>query len=139
MRDFQKAIVCSLLKTICLPPPRSHTHLTLFLSAFFCLLSFQSPIGSAIRRDLGPRILSAIAGWGAEAFTAHNYYFVVPLFAPLIGGVLGGAVYRTMIHTEVGRGKTNRRLSGNINDGNDSDDGDDGALLATHPPSSSRK
>ena len=78
---------------------------------------------------------AAIAGWGSAAFTAHEYYFLVPTFAPLIGGVLGGAVYRGMIHTEHGRGKAHahRRLSGNINDDNDEDDG--GALLATHPPS----
>jgi len=48
-------------------------------------------------RDFGPRLLSALAGWGTKVFTAHDHYFVVPLLAPLLGGAIGTLVYREMM------------------------------------------
>jgi hypothetical protein len=61
-------------------------------------LSLGWSTGYAINpaRDFGPRVLSACAGWGSEVFTAHNYYFVVPLVAPLLGAGLGTLVYKHM-------------------------------------------
>jgi MIP family channel proteins len=44
-------------------------------------------------RDLGPRMFTALAGWGSEVFRAGNHWWWVPVVAPLIGGVLGGWVY----------------------------------------------
>lgn len=44
-------------------------------------------------RDFGPRLFTAIAGWGGEVFTAGNGWWWVPIVGPLIGGVLGGYVY----------------------------------------------
>jgi MIP family channel proteins len=44
-------------------------------------------------RDLGPRLFTAMAGWGAEVFRAGNAWWWVPVIAPCIGGVLGGWVY----------------------------------------------
>ena len=44
-------------------------------------------------RDLGPRLFTAMAGWGSEVFRAGNYWWWVPVVAPLIGGVLGGWIY----------------------------------------------
>ena len=31
--------------------------------------------------------------YGSEVFTAANYYFVVPLFAPILGCVIGAMTY----------------------------------------------
>jgi len=48
-------------------------------------------------RDLGPRVFTAIAGWGTEVFRAGNAWWWVPVVAPLIGGVLGGWTYDLLI------------------------------------------
>ena len=44
-------------------------------------------------RDLGPRMFTAVAGWGAEVFRAGNAWWWVPVVAPPIGGFLGAWVY----------------------------------------------
>lgn len=44
-------------------------------------------------RDFGPRLFTALAGWGGEVFRANNYYYWVPIVGPLIGGPLGALVY----------------------------------------------
>jgi MIP family channel proteins len=44
-------------------------------------------------RDLGPRMFTALAGWGADVFRAGNGWWWVPVIAPCLGGVLGGWVY----------------------------------------------
>jgi MIP family channel proteins len=48
-------------------------------------------------RDLGPRMFTAMAGWGSEVFRAGNHWWWVPIVGPLIGGVLGGFVYDLFI------------------------------------------
>ena len=62
-------------------------------------MSFGFNAGYAINpaRDLGPRLFTAIAGWGGEVFTAGNGWWWVPIVGPLIGGVLGGFVYDLFI------------------------------------------
>ena len=44
-------------------------------------------------RDLGPRLFTFVAGWGAEVFRAGNYYFWVPIVGPLLGGIAGTFIY----------------------------------------------
>ena len=58
-------------------------------------MAFGLNAGYAINpaRDLGPRLFTAIAGWGGQVFTANHYYFWVPIVGPLIGGPLGALVY----------------------------------------------
>ncbi len=66
-------------------------------------MSFGANAGYAINpaRDLGPRLLAWIFGWGEVAFpgTVHggglNFtaYFWIPIVGPLIGGVIGAYVY----------------------------------------------
>lgn len=48
-------------------------------------------------RDFGPRLFTAIAGWGGDVFTAAGGWWWVPIVGPLIGGVLGGWVYDLFI------------------------------------------
>lgn len=48
-------------------------------------------------RDLGPRLFTAIAGWGSQVFTAHDNWWWVPVVGPCIGAVLGGFVYDLLI------------------------------------------
>ncbi|XP_041030986.1 aquaporin-9-like [Carcharodon carcharias] len=49
------------------------------------------PINPA--RDLGPRLFTAVAGWGFEVFSVSDGWWWVPVIAPMIGGVLGTAIY----------------------------------------------
>jgi len=62
-------------------------------------MSYGLNAGYAINpaRDLGPRLFTAVAGWGGEVFRAGNGWWWVPIVGPLIGGVLGGFVYDAFI------------------------------------------
>ncbi len=62
-------------------------------------MSYGLNAGYAINpaRDFGPRLFTALAGWGGGVFTANNYYFWVPIVGPLIGGVIGVNIYDTLI------------------------------------------
>jgi glycerol uptake facilitator protein len=58
-------------------------------------LSLGGLTGYAINpaRDLGPRLASAVLGWGPAVFQSHGGYWWVPLLAPLMGGVAGALLY----------------------------------------------
>ncbi|OLY81185.1 Aquaporin-3 [Smittium mucronatum] len=48
-------------------------------------------------RDFGPRVFTAIAGWGSAPFTASGHYFWIPIVAPIVGAVLGQGAYELAI------------------------------------------
>src|SRR5579883_2418660 len=56
--------------------------------------SFGLNTGYAINpaRDFGPRLWIAIVSGGAS-LSADNYYFWIPIVAPLVGGVVGALIY----------------------------------------------
>ncbi|HLL78054.1 MAG TPA: MIP family channel protein, partial [Ktedonobacteraceae bacterium] len=56
--------------------------------------SFGLNTGYAINpaRDFGPRLWMAIVS-GGESFAVNNYYFWIPIVAPLAGGVVGAFIY----------------------------------------------
>lgn len=62
-------------------------------------MTFGYNAGYAINpaRDLGPRLFTALAGWGGEVFRAGHGWWWVPIVGPLAGGVLGGLVYDLFI------------------------------------------
>ncbi|KAJ5975513.1 hypothetical protein N7481_009220 [Penicillium waksmanii] len=72
------------------------------LSMFLLLLSIGAALGWQTgyalnpARDFGPRLFSAIL-YGREVFSAAGYYFLVPLFAPIIGCIIGAATYDSML------------------------------------------
>src|SRR6266700_3704345 len=56
--------------------------------------SFGLNTGYAINpaRDFGPRLFIALVS-GGGSFAANNYYFWIPIVAPLAGGVVGAYIY----------------------------------------------
>lgn len=67
-------------------------------------ISFGANAGYAINpaRDLGPRLLTWMAGWGEVAMPgtvpgSFSWYFWVPIVGPLIGGVIGILIYDLFI------------------------------------------
>ena len=62
-------------------------------------MTFGYNAGYAINpaRDLGPRLLTAVAGWGSEVFRADHGWFWVPIVGPLIGGLVGGSAYDLLV------------------------------------------
>ncbi|QYX50786.1 aquaporin [Pseudomonas sp. S07E 245] len=50
-------------------------------------------------RDFGPKLMTFLAGWGDIAFTGGRDipYFLIPIFAPIVGACLGAAAYRGLI------------------------------------------
>lgn len=67
------------------------------------LISVVGPLTMACfnpARDLGPRIVSAFAGWGSIPFTANGWgWLTVYIVAPLLGGVFGGGLHRLWLGT----------------------------------------
>jgi len=56
--------------------------------------SFGLNTGYAINpaRDFGPRLWIGFVS-GFESFSVNNYYFWIPIVAPLAGGVVGGFIF----------------------------------------------
>jgi glycerol uptake facilitator protein len=64
-------------------------------------ISFGANAGYAINpaRDLGPRVLAWLAGWGKVALPGVHNYVWVPIVGPIIGGVIGAIIYDFFIHS----------------------------------------
>lgn len=62
------------------------------------LISLFGPLTMACfnpARDLGPRLLSSLAGWGWLPFRVNGLgWLTVYIVAPVLGGLFGGAIYR---------------------------------------------
>jgi MIP family channel proteins len=48
-------------------------------------------------RDFGPRLFTALAGWGGGVFTAGGGWWWVPIVAPCIGAIAGAFVYDGLV------------------------------------------
>ncbi len=81
------------------PPPAGMAPLIVGLLVVVIGMTFGYNAGYAINpaRDFGPRLFTAVGGWGGEVFRAGNSWWWVPIVAPVIGGVLGGFVYDALI------------------------------------------
>ncbi len=58
-------------------------------------MSFGSLHGYAINpaRDLGPRLFTVLAGFKNNGMTGGSTVWLIPLFAPILGGIVGTAAY----------------------------------------------
>jgi glycerol uptake facilitator protein len=77
--------------------PRILTAATIGLTVTI-LISLFGPLTMAAlnpARDLAPRIFSSLAGWGRLPFSVNGSgWLTVYVVAPMVGGVVGGGVYR---------------------------------------------
>jgi MIP family channel proteins len=62
-------------------------------------MSFGALHGYAINpaRDFGPRLFTAVAGFRNNGLTDGSWAFVVPIVAPLLGGLIGAGAYEAGI------------------------------------------
>ncbi|XP_065122912.2 aquaporin-3a [Paramisgurnus dabryanus] len=60
-------------------------------------MGFNSGYAVNPARDFGPRLFTSMAGWGLEVFTARDCWFLVPIFAPFLGSIIGVIVYQLMV------------------------------------------
>jgi glycerol uptake facilitator protein len=62
-------------------------------------MSYGANAGYAINpaRDFGPRLFAFTAGWGRVALPGVHSYFWIPIVGPLVGGVIGAALYDWLI------------------------------------------
>jgi len=77
------------------PPTGNLAPLIVGLLVVVIGMTFGFNSGYAINpaRDLGPRLFTLIGGWGPQVFVAGNYWFWIPVIAPLLGGIWGGWIY----------------------------------------------
>lgn len=80
--------------------PQGLTALTIGLTVTL-LISLLGPLTMACfnpARDLGPRVFSALAGWGSVPFTVNGWgWLTVYILAPLAGGLVGGGIYAALL------------------------------------------
>jgi len=76
-------------------PPAGVTPVIVGLLVVLIGATFGFNSGYAINpaRDFGPRVFTALAGWGFEVFRVGNGWWWIPVVAPCIGGLLGGWTY----------------------------------------------
>jgi glycerol uptake facilitator protein len=76
--------------------PQALTAATIGLTVTL-LISLVGPLTMACfnpARDLGPRVFSALAGWGGVPFRVNGAgWWAVYIVAPVLGGLLGGGIY----------------------------------------------
>jgi MIP family channel proteins len=77
------------------PPPKGLAPVVVGLLVLVIGATYGLNAGYAINpaRDFGPRLFTAVAGWGGDVFTAGNGWWWVPIVGPIIGALVGGSIY----------------------------------------------
>ena len=62
-------------------------------------MTFGYNCGYAINpaRDFGPRLFTAMAGWGMDVFRTADGFWWIPIVGPCLGGVVGAAIYELFV------------------------------------------
>jgi MIP family channel proteins len=65
-------------------------------------------------RDFGPRLFTALAGWGRGVFTAANNWWWVPIVAPLVGAIAGAFAYDVFVGGRFSDGEPTARTTSTV-------------------------
>ncbi|KAJ7643934.1 major intrinsic protein superfamily membrane channel protein [Roridomyces roridus] len=85
-----------------LPPPAGLAPLVLFLVILGLGASLGMETAYALNpaRDLGPRILTAMVGYGKQVFDYRNQYWIwCPIMGPILGSQAGAIFYDAFLYT----------------------------------------
>ncbi|GES87073.1 MIP family channel protein [Rhizophagus clarus] len=82
------------------PTSRIVAPITIGLTLTAIAISFGFETGFSLNgaRDFGPRLFTFFIGYGIEVFTAYKFYFWIPIVAPIVGGLVAGFVYDSLIY-----------------------------------------
>jgi glycerol uptake facilitator protein len=100
---FLLIFVFAVVDLMNLPPRANLAPLIIGLAVFAIGMSFGASTGYAINpaRDLGPRILAALEGWGDAAFPGKqgnlDAYWWIPIAGPIAGAIIGAILYEFFI------------------------------------------
>src|ERR1700691_591100 len=88
-------MVLTIIDELNIPPGANLAPVMIGLVVVAIGMSFGGMHGYAINpaRDFGPRLFTAMAGFKNNGLTDGPRVWWVPVFAPLLGGLIGGAVY----------------------------------------------
>ncbi|KAF7796448.1 hypothetical protein EIP86_007625 [Pleurotus ostreatoroseus] len=89
-------IVCAVSDQRNGPPPPGLVPLVLWITVLGIGLSLGMQTGYAINpaRDLGPRLLTSMVGYGGAVFSFRNQYWLwAPVIATILGGLAGTLIY----------------------------------------------
>jgi glycerol uptake facilitator protein len=88
-------MVLAITDEINIPPGSNLTPLMIGLIVVAIGMSFGGMHGYAINpaRDFGPRLFTALAGFKNNGLSDGPRVWWIPVFAPLLGGLVGAAVY----------------------------------------------
>lgn len=88
-------MVLAIIDELNLPPGANLAPLLIGLVVVAIGMSFGGMHGYAINpaRDFGPRLFTAVAGFKNNGLTNGARVWWVPVFGPLLGGLIGAAVY----------------------------------------------
>jgi aquaglyceroporin related protein len=84
------------------PPPAGLAPVALFFLIFGIGCSLGVETGYALNpaRDLGPRLVTSMVGYGKAVYTFRNQYWLwTPILGPLIGAQFGCAAYDILLYT----------------------------------------
>jgi glycerol uptake facilitator protein len=105
-----------------LTDPRNSSRPTGTFAAIFigltvtCIIAMQSPLtmaGLNPARDFGPRLFAWLAGWGSIAIPGpRSGFFTVYILSPVVGGLLGAAVYQYIPAARAARAHRRSRHEG---------------------------
>ena len=105
-------IVFAIIDNLNLPPKGNLAPWIIGIIVAGIGMSYGANSGYAINpaRDFGPRLLAWAAGWGDIAMPGNygnvDWYFWIPIVAPVVGAVIGGLVYDFFIsHVLIARGE----------------------------------
>lgn len=85
-----------------MPAPPGLAPLALFLLVLGIGVSLGMQTGYAINpaRDLGPRMMTAMVGYGSQVFTFRSHYWLwCPVIAPFLGCLAGAGMYDIFLFT----------------------------------------